>query len=139
MSGNEEDSTEEREEKLLSLFNCADIDMLIHDAYICHDILVASGYPKRPSLIFECCIWMIRRFMIEYHELNCAELTVKEDYVKGFIDQALDTVLTRHSELTGEDMIEDPMDGIERVNLVNSGSYGLKDFFTDVACGVPRI
>jgi len=137
MSGNE-DTNEGKEEELLSLFEGADMDVIIHDAYLCHSFLVASGYPSRRSLIFECLIWMIRKFMIEHHEMKAAELDVKEDYMEGFIDQALDNVLCRHSDFTVGEMIEDPMDGVERVNLVNSGDYNAKHFFTDVARGVPR-
>jgi len=134
-----EDSDEGKEEELLSLFEGADMDLIVHDAYLCHSFLVASGYPKRDSLIFECLIWMIRKFMIEHHEMKATELDVKKDFMEGFIDRALDTVLCRHSDFADGEMIEDPYDGVERVNLVNSGDYDAKHFYTDVARGAPRI
>jgi len=132
------DSTSDKSNKLYVLFNSADLDVLIHDAYLSYNVLVASGYPDRRPLIFECIVWMIRKYMMENHNMKPEELNVKEDHVEGFIDQALDVVLARHSELHGGEKFEDPMDGVKRVDLVDGVSYGYNELFTDVACGAPR-
>lgn len=82
--------------------------------------------------------------MMENHEMKTAELIARKDHIEGFIDQALDQVLCRHSELhrgeKGETFLEDPMDGTERMDLVAAADhYGINDLFSDVACGAPKI
>ena len=116
------------EERLLGLFEGVDVDLLIHDACDYYDQLVLSGVTVTPSLIFECMVWMIRKSIgIENSSLN----------VDGFLDEALDQVVGRCSELTDREQnsFEDPIAGEFRADLVGYNNYSSACFYTDVATG----
>lgn len=129
------------EEEIMELFKGSDWDLVIHDGYVYYDTIRASGYPLRRSLIFECFVWMIRKNLREVH--GVPETEIYCDYMDGVLDMALDELINRVNDLKKEKrdgtyFFEDPVDGVNRVDIVYVSDYNYKDFFSDVAMGTPR-